>query len=334
MMRSIGVRKNTTGGVRMKEDKRFFVLAIIFIFSLGFEMTISGQDALPSEPLVANNSTRTELPRGNNEMENIASPEYDFPSEFYNTSENTIRDEDFTLGPIFKRLADIHTGRTADTLRVVHIGDSHVRGLYYPRMIGNLLTETFGSLIYTDLGVNGATCCSFARSKKMAKVFAAKPDLVIISFGTNESYGRHYDSDEHYQQIDQLVSLLKANLPNVKLLFTTPPGSYFRYKSYKTVRLTSRKRRKRYRRVSTVLYKENPHNDAAVATICKYAKDHSYSYWNLYKIAGGDERACLNWADAQLMRPDHVHYIPDGYRLQGKLLYQAFIKAYNNYVSR
>ena len=32
------------------------------------------------------------------------------------------------------------------------------------------------------------------------------------------------------------------------------------------------------------------------------------------------------------MRPDHVHYMPDGYVLQGELLYQALIKAYNDYV--
>ena len=37
-------------------------------------------------------------------------------------------------------------------------------------------------------------------------------------------------------------------------------------------------------------------------------------------------------AEAGLMRPDHVHYLPDGYRLQGELFYQALLKAYNDYV--
>ena len=52
----------------------------------------------------------------------------------------------------------------------------------------------------------------------------------------------------------------------------------------------------------------------------------------MYNILGGTRRACLNWQEAGLMRPDHVHYMPDGYVLQGELLYQALIKAYNDYV--
>ena len=52
----------------------------------------------------------------------------------------------------------------------------------------------------------------------------------------------------------------------------------------------------------------------------------------MYEILGGTHRACLNWQEAGLVRPDHVHYLPDGYRLQGELFYQALLKAYNDYV--
>ena len=53
----------------------------------------------------------------------------------------------------------------------------------------------------------------------------------------------------------------------------------------------------------------------------------------MYNVVGGSLRACKNWLAAQLMRPDHVHYLPEGYTLQGELLYEAIIKAYNEYVS-
>ena len=53
----------------------------------------------------------------------------------------------------------------------------------------------------------------------------------------------------------------------------------------------------------------------------------------MYEVVGGKKRACKNWTEAKLMRPDHVHYLPEGYILQGNLLYQALIKAYNDYVS-
>ena len=35
---------------------------------------------------------------------------------------------------------------------------------------------------------------------------------------------------------------------------------------------------------------------------------------------------------AGLMRPDHVHFMPAGYTLQGELLYEAIVKTYNAYV--
>jgi hypothetical protein len=53
----------------------------------------------------------------------------------------------------------------------------------------------------------------------------------------------------------------------------------------------------------------------------------------MYDVVGGKRRACTNWTEAKLMRPDHVHYLPEGYILQGNLLYQAIIQAYNDYVS-
>ena len=49
---------------------------------------------------------------------------------------------------------------------------------------------------------------------------------------------------------------------------------------------------------------------------------------------GGVRRACLNWQEARLMRPDHVHYLPEGYALQGEMFYRALLKAYNDYCSQ
>jgi hypothetical protein len=70
----------------------------------------------------------------------------------------------------------------------------------------------------------------------------------------------------------------------------------------------------------------------AAKTIREYASRNGLAFWDLYAVVGGEQWACKNWAGAKLMRPDHVHYLPEGYTLQGKLLAQAIIKAYNNYV--
>lgn len=113
-----------------------------------------------------------------------------------------------------------------DTVRIVHIGDSHVRGHIYPQTTGARLIETFGAVSYIDKGVNGATCLTFTHPDRIAEIAALKPELLILSFGTNESHNRRYNVNVHYNQMDELVKLLQDSLPNVSILLTTPPGSY------------------------------------------------------------------------------------------------------------
>ena len=40
-----------------------------------------------------------------------------------------------------------------------------------------------------------------------------------------------------------------------------------------------------------------------------------------------------SWTRNHLLRADGIHFTPEGYRLQGNLLHQALIKAYNEYVA-
>ena len=142
-----------------------------------------------------------------------------------------------------------------------------------------------------------------------------QPDMLIISFGTNESHGKGYNEGRHYAQMTDFLQMLRSSLPDTPILLTTPPGSYERGGT-------------RRRRTYTI----NPRTKLAVQNILKFADEHQLAVWNLYEIFGGAERACLNWNGAELMRPDHIHYVPEGYALQGQWLSQAVIKAYNAYV--
>lgn len=96
---------------------------------------------------------------------------------------------------------------------------------YLPQTTGTRLTETFGAVSYIDRGVNGATCLTFTHPDRIAEIAALKPELLILSFGTNESHNRRYNINVHYNQMDELVKLLRDSLPNVPILLTTPPGS-------------------------------------------------------------------------------------------------------------
>ena len=69
-----------------------------------------------------------------------------FPSAFRETGRNEIIDSIALLAPVFEHLRQVRAGLSEDTVRIVHIGDSHVRGHIYPQTIGARLTETFGAV--------------------------------------------------------------------------------------------------------------------------------------------------------------------------------------------
>ncbi|MCD7901837.1 MAG: SGNH/GDSL hydrolase family protein [Bacteroides sp.] len=239
------------------------------------------------------------------------------PVEFKGIQENNIVDPNKILDPILERFRLFKAGVSVDSLRIVHIGDSHVRGHIFPQTAGDKLKEDFGKIIYTDMGVNGATCLTFTHPQRIETIVEAKPDFLILSFGTNESHNRRYNKNVHYHQMDELIKLLRIEMPTVPILLTTPPGSYESF------------RRSRRRRT----YSINPRTKIAADNINQYALNNKLAVWDMYNILGGASRACLNWKEAGLMRPDHVHYLPEAYVLHGELLYEALIKLYNTYVS-
>lgn len=322
-------RSNMTGGVLMKvnsiSDIQQTVSAIqhvaknlicFFIFLFCFA-GVGAQDALPgclhSHTGITNCDT---LLIYSQRTDSVRVPVIQFPAAFQQLKANELIDSIGILNPIWEKLRLARLGISTDTIRIVQVGDSHIRGHIFPRTAGDLMQKTFGTLSYTDFGMNGAFCLTFTRPDRIAEIVALHPDLLILSFGTNESHNRRYNSMLHYRQMDDLVRMLRDSLPNVPILMTTPPGSYD----------STRQRRRRR------TYSINPRTAIAAATIRKYADDNGLAVWDMYEILGGIRRACLNWQEAGLMRPDHVHYLPEGYTLQGELLYQALLKAYNDYV--
>lgn len=242
-------------------------------------------------------------------------PDVPLPAAFKHTGVNVLTDSVGILNPFWEKLYQVRMGMSRDTVRVVHIGDSHIRGRILPQTAGELLARDFGALLYEERGVNGAFCTTFTQEARIAELVSLRPDLLILSFGTNESHNRRYNAVLHYKQMDDLVQLIRENLPDTPLLMTTPPGSYDAH---------GRRRNRSYT--------PNPRTAIAVRTIRNYADEHGLAVWDLFAVAGGVRHAVRNWKAAGLMRPDHVHYLPEAYELQGRLLYQALIKAYNAYV--
>ena len=306
----------------MRKSKHLpgFILILTLIGILGAPFSLSelaAQDRIPACPPPGKKQKTIKPLREMNWANDTISVQFSFPAAFRGMGRNEIVDSIALLTPVFERLRQVRAGLSEDTVRIVHIGDSHVRGHIYPQTTGARLIETFEEVTYIDKEVNGDTCLTFTHPDRIAEIAALKPELLILSFGTNESHNRRYNVNVHYNQMDELVKLLQDSLPNVSILLTTPPGSYESF------------RQRRRRRT----YAVNPRTATASETIRRYAKEHRLLVWDMYDVVGGKRRACVNWTEAKLMRPDHVHYLPEGYILQGNLLYQALINAYNDYVS-
>nr|WP_302831517.1 SGNH/GDSL hydrolase family protein [uncultured Bacteroides sp.] len=307
------MKRNHRGNLRL-DDLRFTVCCAVFVLLSGLQQ-LRAQDALPDCPLLDKIMAGCDtLPCYSQRTDTISLPFIALPEAFVQLGDNELIDSVGILKPFWEKLRMLRLGVSADSLRIVFMGDSHIRGHIFPRTAGARLQEAFGEISYTDMGINGAFCTTFTRPDRIAEIAALHPDLLILSFGTNESHNRRYNSLLHYRQMDELVRMIRDSLPGVPIVMTTPPGSYESF----------RQRRRR-------TYKINPRTAVAVQTIRRFADANGIAVWDMYDVFGGSRRACLNWQEAGLMRPDHVHYMPDGYRLQGEMFYCAFLKSYNDY---
>lgn len=299
---------------------------IVFLFLLStYSLLLS---ASPQEKGFADSDTI--ITKEKKQSYNVPSS-VNLPLTFMNVKENRIDDKNGVLNVVWERFLEMKKDSLdlscdsiiqSDTFRIIHVGDSHVRGHIFPQTAGDKLREAFRLISYEDIGINGATFVTFTNIEFITQLVSLKPDLLIFSFGTNESHSRKYNAWMHRSQMDTFITLLRSQLPHVPILITTPPGSYDSH-------LQRIKNKKRRRSVYTI----NPRTEVAAKTLSEYASEHNLALWDLYNIGGGKQRACKNWTTSRLMRPDHVHYLPEGYILQGNLLGDAMIKAYNNYVS-
>ena len=314
----------------MNNNRKKIYLLLLTGFLLGTVCPLSAQDILPA------------ISRGDRHAERVMPIEEMLrcmtkvevndmmPAGFKSTLDNKIEDPTSSLDAFFEKLGNLDR-----PVRIVHIGDSHVRGHIFPYMMRHLLEEDFGKeavmdivvdyrtsgiahetgkpgLIYHIIGVNGATCASYNKPERIDEIVSLKPDLIISSFGTNEAHSRYYQSDEYRVQMKSLLSTLRQKCPAVPILMTTPPGAYVR---------------KGRRRII------NTRTPMVVETQKQFSKEFKLALWDMDDIVGGSDHACHNWSEAKMYQRDKIHFTAEGYKLQAQLLHEAFIKAYNDYVA-
>jgi lysophospholipase L1-like esterase len=205
--------------------------------------------------------------------------------------------------------------KKAGSVSIVHIGDSHVKGQFYPGAVKNGLQQFFGKggkdtagLTYTIIGQNGARFQTFNRSAAFwQRLPSLKADLYIISLGTNDAQGRSFNEKEFIYQLEFMVDSLKKLSPKAAILFTTVADSFLN----------------RYPNRSMWLM------NISLFTWCA---GNNVPVWDLYRTTNGYGSA-YNWIKSGLMAPDGVHYTAKAYQIQGQLLLNAIARGYNDFVS-
>ncbi len=197
----------------------------------------------------------------------------------------------------------------SDLTHQIHLQAQPNRNRQQQATFYGLVLENFNArgILYHTIGVNSAQYRHYARADVFAEQLQAlRPDLVIISLGTNESVG-YFSEERFFQQVDDLVHNIEQYMPHTAILFTTPPDAYYQGKTNAKVNLCRE-------------------------VLLRYAFNNDLSCWDLYEVMGG-ENSVDQWYHAGLAGRDRLHFTKAGYELQGKLLYEAILHGYDAYLS-
>ena len=188
---------------------------------------------------------------------------------------------------------------------------SSFKNLYY----GFNLTNGQPGILYHSVGVNGAMYVNYTDEDYVRQLALLNPSLLIISLGTNETFGRRFNRSEFAGQIETFISLVKKQMPHTAILLTTPPECYKRV-------YVNKKR----------TYVRNENTERAAKAIVDVARREGVACWDLFAATGG-KNSSAKWHKAGLMGRDRVHFTKEGYQEQGTLLYRALMQTYNRYIA-
>ena len=163
-------------------------------------------------------------------------------------------------------------------------------------------------IIYNNCGVGGAQFSSLCKNASLSitQIKDINPDLIIISYGSNESYTSAFRYESYSKMINEYLVKVKQAVPNASIILTSPPDT---------------RSKNRF-----------PINSDSIGIAFKnIAKDLNLCFWDLRYQMGGNG-SLFKWLKNGLASKDQLHFTKDGYTLQAKLLTSAIFDAFNNVV--
>jgi len=172
-------------------------------------------------------------------------------------------------------------------------------------LYGIILEKSSSFVQYHTIGVNGSMAKSYLRCTLFDNhLQLLNPNLVIISLGTNEAYGKDFTKEDFILNFTNLISKIHNSLPEAVILITTPNDHLKDGLPNKNVEIVRE-------------------------SIYHLRAYFSFGIWDFYDIMGGPE-SILEWHKKQLAAQDRLHFNRKGYEIQGELFVNALINLFNN----
>lgn len=174
-------------------------------------------------------------------------------------------------------------------------------------------------VMYDSLGLNGTWAGVLASHMNgehwIEELRLAKPNLVVINYGTNESGYRNYIETSYPKDMKEILRRVRTALPDASILVMSP---------------MDRGAREAGGTIGTVASLPQ-----LVAVQSKLAAENHCAFFNTFQAMGGPG-TMGRWymAEPRLVSADFIHPLPSGARIVGTLLYNALMDGYNAYKQR
>lgn len=164
---------------------------------------------------------------------------------------------------------------------------------------------------YNAIGVNGAGTYSYLRGTLFeSQVFTIQPDLVFFGIGVNDANVPENDFDEKAfeKRYETIMEMIRKSNPDVVFVFITNNDTYYQ---------------KRHPNRNALKVQEAMH---------RLAEKYNAGVYDLFAVMGG-LGSIDDWRNADLAAKDRIHLTKKGYYLQADMMYDAFRKAFGEYLS-
>lgn len=187
------------------------------------------------------------------------------------------------------------------------------------RLFGAALENAGRGIQYDSLGVNGAfigLLAHYLDEQHWAEQLRhRRPDLVIIGYGANESQFERLPMDQYERDAKEVIRRIRAALPAASIMFIGPMDRGMRGPGGGII--------------------TRPMIPRLIAYQRRIAAETGCAFFDTYTAMGG-EGTVARWHEARpkLMGGDLTHPTAQGAERVGALIFDAIIKAYEEYKGR